>query len=213
MLWVFAGGLYDADKRAVQLPHREKANVSFSQNGEENAILRAVANDTKHCTFIDVGAFDGVKYSNTRALAIAGWEGLLVEASPRNFCALRETYKDSPKMTLVNCALGPCTRLIPFIDTGDEFARAAQKCAQATAWVAQITWEHLLTQFGGPWTVVSIDVEGTSADLFLSMPLKEMAPKAVCVEHDGRAVELASYASKYGYKTGELNQENIVLWK
>lgn len=186
----------------------------YSQGGEQNAILEAVCDKGYPCTFLDVGAFDGVKYSNTRALALAGWKGLMLEASPRNFAALRENCKDlSPAPVLVNCALGIEPKLIPFIDTGDEYARPAQRKGQETVWIAKITWPMLLNQFDGPWTVVSIDTEGTSAQLFFSMPLKEMSPNVVCVEHDGRAIEIASYAAPYGYKTACLNQENIVLWK
>jgi hypothetical protein len=49
--------------------------------------------------------------------------------------------------------------------------------------------------------------------LFLAMPIGAMAPHVICVEHDGRAVELASYSAQFGYNVACLNQENIVLWK
>jgi FkbM family methyltransferase len=187
--------------------------MSFSQGGEENAILEIVNDKGYPCTFLDVGAFDGVKYSNTHALALAGWGGVCVEPDPRNFVALRETYKDRPNIALVNASLGFEVRVVNWLDLGDEFSRPAMRSGQSSLWTAQIDWSHLLNAFEGPWTVVSIDTEGTSAALFLAMPIKEMAPHAICVEHDGRAVELASYAAPYGYKVACLNQENIVLWK
>ena len=125
--------------------------MSYSQSGEENAILAAVMDKGYPCTFLDIGAFDGVTYSNTRALALAGWKGVLVEPSPRNFAALRENYKDI-KAQLVNVALGMDARLIDFIDTGDEYARKAAKPGQSNIWVSQVTWFYILNQFEGPFT-------------------------------------------------------------
>lgn len=187
--------------------------MAYSQGGEENAILHCVCDKGYPTNFLDIGAFDGVKYSNTRALALAGWRGVLVEPCPRNFYALRENCKDLAGLQFVNAALGHEMRLIEFVDSGDEYARKSTQYGQSPIFVMELTWKHLLDTFPGPWTVVSIDTEGTSASLFMSMPIEAMSPRVICVEHDNRATELAVYGEKYGYQVACLNQENIVLWK
>jgi FkbM family methyltransferase len=187
--------------------------MSFSQGGEENAILRCCEGRGWPDTFIDIGAFDGVKFSNTRALALAGWHGVLVEPDARNFVALRETYKDNKSVQLVNVALGGGTNLVPFLDMGDEYARMATNAAQSKTWVMMVTWEHLLRQFEGPFTVLSIDAEGQSVPLLFAAPIKDMAPHVICIEHDGRNIEVAKWGAILGYEVCCLNEENIVLWK
>jgi hypothetical protein len=44
-------------------------------------------------------------------------------------------------------------------------------------------------------------------------PIKEMAPHVICVEHDGRNIEVAKWGAILGYEVCCLNEENIVLWK
>src|SRR3972149_1903966 len=57
--------------------------------------------------FVDVGALDGLNYSNTLALANAGWQGLWIEPVKRfyNFCQDR-INKDSLNITALNFAVG-----------------------------------------------------------------------------------------------------------
>lgn len=56
--------------------------------------------------FLDIGAFDGVSMSNTRALALRGWSGVLVEPSPWVFPRLYAIYKDhKDKFVVINAAV------------------------------------------------------------------------------------------------------------
>lgn len=79
----------------------------FSQNQEEKHILEyfnrrsSLASPTppmwvvegRKPAFCDIGANDGVTFSNTRALALTGeWVGVLVEPSPKAFERLKKLY-------------------------------------------------------------------------------------------------------------------------
>ena len=161
----------------------------YSQTGEEGVIMRTVRTHPGGGKFIDIGAYDGLKYSNTRKLFDAGWGGIMVEASPRNFVKLQENLGGYDRVKLICAAMSNSHGFTRFNDTGDEYAKADDK---GGIYVPRITWEDLLNLEDGPWAVVSIDAEGISADLFLSMPLKAMSPWCVCVEHDGRHVEIAN---------------------
>ena len=57
-------------------------------------------------TFVELGAFDGVTYSNTFALEHCGnWTGLLIEASPRNYERLKaETRRRVHKVHSAVCS-------------------------------------------------------------------------------------------------------------
>jgi hypothetical protein len=50
--------------------------VSYSQNKEEEVILNYFNGHVG--TFVDLGANDGITFSNTRALAERGWKGVLI---------------------------------------------------------------------------------------------------------------------------------------
>jgi FkbM family methyltransferase len=63
----------------------------YSQAGEDQALLdhylNSIPNEEK--IYIEAGAMDGIRYSNTKALEESfGWTGVLVEPHPANFAAL-----------------------------------------------------------------------------------------------------------------------------
>lgn len=60
---------------------------------------------------------------------------------------------------------------------------------------------------------VSIDAEGTSADIFLSMLKSAIYPKCICVEHDGRqaAISEALKTRSIKYTVAHENNTNLIL--
>ena len=63
----------------------------YSQNKEEQVILDYFG--FLQGTFLDIGANDGVTFSNTKMLAERGWKGVLVEPSPKAYAKLKEIYR------------------------------------------------------------------------------------------------------------------------
>lgn len=64
--------------------------MGFSQNREEEAILEYFGDYVG--TFASLGENDGTTFSNVRALALKGWQGVCVEPSPRAFQRLKQLY-------------------------------------------------------------------------------------------------------------------------
>ncbi len=60
--------------------------VYYAQHGEDALVLSAFESPGY---FVEIGALDGVFLSNTKALEEEGWRGLLIEAHPEHFAALR----------------------------------------------------------------------------------------------------------------------------
>lgn len=79
-----------------------QSNVT-SECGEDGIIAHifdSLGSGSKYC--VEVGAHDGVKFSNTRSLIQHhGWSGLLVEKDPAAFEQLRDLYKGSQKVRTV----------------------------------------------------------------------------------------------------------------
>jgi hypothetical protein len=62
----------------------------YSQFEEQDHILHAVQNITEG-RFLDIGSWDAVTFSNTRALFELGWSGVMIEPSPGPFVELLRT--------------------------------------------------------------------------------------------------------------------------
>lgn len=90
--------------------------IDYSQSGEQALILEHFGDRVG--TFLDIGAADGEHFSNTRALAKLGWDGVLVEPSPKQFLGLLELYRNDPKYTLINGAIA-AARLQKFMHARD----------------------------------------------------------------------------------------------
>lgn len=56
--------------------------------------------------FVDVGAFDGITYSNTYGLALAGWSGILFEPVKEYHTQCLEAYRKFKNIEVLNLAAG-----------------------------------------------------------------------------------------------------------
>lgn len=71
----------------------------FSHSDEEQILARYIAEllPTGHSrTAVDIGAGDGVRWSNTYALFLDGWDGIGIEFDPHKFVKLARAYKHFP---------------------------------------------------------------------------------------------------------------------
>lgn len=144
----------------------------YSQSGEQEAILKAIEGMPPG-RFLDIGAGDGETFSNTRALALARWSGVLVEPAAWAFAKLLALYDG----TIAQC----CSALVTadycgpmkFLYSQDDHLSTLEP-AHAAAWsqvpfkpvtAAAITVAQLLDWFEGRFSVVSIDAEGRTAEL------------------------------------------------
>jgi FkbM family methyltransferase len=191
----------------------------YSQNDEEQYILEAVGEAPG--VFLDIGAFDGKTFSNTAALVERGWSGVLVEPSINAFTALRKRYAGNPKITLVHAAVGQYRGLVKFWESPDAVSTTCDKhreiwesaaAFQPPYYVAQITVPELIYLTGCNPDLVSIDTEGTSAEIFAHwFTLAIPRPKVFIVEYDFRDEELTALANGAGFSSAYKSNENLVL--
>ena len=140
----------------------------FSQWGEQTHILQYFGPRTGR--FLDLGAHDGVHLSNTRALALLGWQGVLVEADPERFVQLLANCRAMPTMTPILGAIAPMAELAQFSDIGsgcgalDSYAApyTPEQMARfrSTYGVATFAPGELARYAGTEYQMVSIDIEG-----------------------------------------------------
>ena len=190
----------------------------FSQNDEE-AVIKKFFGEAKG-RFLDLGAYDGRSLSNTHALALRGWSGVAVEASPLAHLALRETYKGRSDIECVCAAVtADLDGSIMLWESADALSTTVS--ANYEVWkksakfnevrVPAVSLKTFLEAHPGPYDFVSVDTEGTSAELALLMPWAELGTRLVCVEHDGRYGDLTRTLGAIGFSVLSYNGENVLL--
>lgn len=191
-----------------------------SQKDEESWILRSVA-AIPNGRYLDIGAFDGIRYSNTWALTEQrGWSGVMVEAGLHAFIKLLENHGGNDKITLIHAAVGVGkSSLQPFWENAATFStteasnrdKFIHEGFTPPFYTPVINLSWIFDAFPGPIDVLSIDTEGTSVEIFKAFTAIGYAkPRCICVEHDGRVDEVLCHAAMYGYRTIMQNEENWI---
>lgn len=209
--------------------------MTYSQNNEEAIIGSLLENDVSPKRFLDIGAHDGVTFSNTRRLAELGWGGTLVEPSPMAFAKLMAVYEGREDIALVHAAVsaeGP-QHLIKFYDThGDMVSTSDEKHRRLwdgsrghsvagshvpaqvkfqPIYVAALSVVDLIAEFPGPYAFLNLDVEGINFDLFCKLPLSALGVNVACIEYQDKRSEITQLADSQGYKVVGVNAENLIL--
>lgn len=192
----------------------------FSQNNEEKIIADFFGD--RFGRFLDIGAYDGLKYSNTRRLLDCGWSGVMIEPSPSVLPLLRGNVAQyGTRATVCACAVGDRDGEIDFFDNAG--AVATTSIDHVKKWSAQtkfdacrvnsITPNRIVELFGSNFDFVNIDTEGTNLSIVQLMPWHMMLPtlSLVCVEHDSHQFEIRDVLEDYGFERICENGENLIM--
>jgi FkbM family methyltransferase len=69
---------------------KNESRISYSQEGEDVLLDRIIGNIKYSGSFVDIGAFHPIKFSNTYKFYRAGWRGINVEATPGRIAQFRK---------------------------------------------------------------------------------------------------------------------------
>jgi len=193
----------------------------YSQNNEEEIIVNHFGGRIGQ--FLDVGAYNGITFSNTHKLVELGWDGVCVEPSPSAFVSLVRLYKDNSKVKLVNCAIDKISRIVEFYDAGGD-AVSSMDLEHKAKWekfgnsrfslifLKTITFKDLFDVFRWNFDFINLDVENKNFELFQEIDFQSLAKlKAICVEHDGRVEQMCNIVRKFGFRKLAQNGENLIL--
>lgn len=202
--------------------------MAFSQSNEEEHILKYFGDRVG--TFLDLGSNDGITFSNTRALALRGWKGILVDPSPKAYAKCKELYKGHKGIYVYDYAIsshngkailqesGP---LCSASDVGlvstfhqHEKERFHRTVAYTPVEVRTFKWKTAINRWQiQKFDFVSADCEGNEMTFLPDMDLTET--KLICLEHNGsdqRKKEYLECTSKYGIdKIIYESAENILI--
>jgi hypothetical protein len=139
--------------------------------------------------FLDLGC--SVGDSPTCGLVHSGWEGVCVDAGWKNVAAWLDCYRDNPRMRLVRAAVAENDNpLVRWYDCHDQALSTCDAtlydrgCGRETAhtrqYVASLHVNELVEAFG-PFSVVSIDLEGFSLRVMGACDWTDV--KVACIEY------------------------------
>jgi FkbM family methyltransferase len=190
----------------------------YSQNDEEDVILSFF--DAGVGRFLDIGAFDGISLSNTRALAERGWSGIMVEPSPFNLCPLIESLKVfNGRVEAWSCAVNATGDPAVLKMTQEKSVMWANTISEhevpspvnVTLRVECVRIHDLLKH--GPFDFISIDAEYLDFEILKDSPRGLYGCKMLCIEVPGpsRREEMKAYIeSNIGFDIFHETNENII---
>lgn len=136
----------------------------YSQYGEDGileVVFENIGIENHYC--VDVGAADGLLFSNVRQFIEQGWSGLLIESDPERFKKLSQ-------------------------DSGGQFGKGQVRCFNYMVEPTGLhSLDNLLEKAGAPaeFDLLSIDIDGQ--DYYIWNSLLRFSPRVVVVEYDPEA--------------------------
>jgi len=199
----------------------------YGQQGEDY-ILWDIFKDQTSGTFVDVGAFDGMQYSNTYGFELAGWGGLCVEAHPAYIKFLKKNRPNSinvhgaastenkPKVTFFTCKYGPLSTLDKSVENQfkKQFPKHFKGFSKTT--VPMYTLNNLLKRNNiEKIDFISIDTEGTELDVLKGLDIEKYAPRVILAEcmEPVRINRVIKYLTPKGYRLARGQSNNFFFCK
>jgi FkbM family methyltransferase len=191
----------------------EKAISFRAQHGEDIWIWRHFKSK-KMGFFVEVGAYDGVTFSNTLAFEEIGWKGILIEANPD---ASELCRKNRPASVVVNAAVGlpgkkdtiafnlaEGAEMLSFVEAGDDHFKRIRKQGGTLKQVEIpfLSLNQVLDQFQvEEIDFVTIDVEGGELEVLKGFDIKKYKPELLMIENNNaRDQSLKSYLEDQTYQ-------------
>lgn len=196
----------------------------YSQNNEEQIIIDYFG-DYKG-NLLDIGANDGITFSNSRKLLELGWSGELVEPADIPYLKLKELYKDNKKVKLHKVAISDLRGELTFYSSGEHVGNGDSDLLSTLSIVDKQKWENTTVYQESKvdslkwldfynWQVydfINIDAEGYDLSILKQMDLKELGCKCLCIEHNGHQYnDMIRELRRYNYKTLLVNNENLIV--
>jgi FkbM family methyltransferase len=162
----------------------------FTQTDEQPVILRELA-DLPSGRFLDIGAYDGQTLSNTRALALSGWWGTLVEPNPRLFMNLLQMYGQDSRFTLINAAMSDKSGLTRFFldGTNEQYCSSIAPNAKDLFPLTPYPMSYLVStitpkDLTETYDFISIDAEGFDLEILKAMRGTLDSTRLICIEYN-----------------------------
>ena len=179
---------------------------SYSQCGEDIFILEFFKDKIAKGIYLDIGAFNPIKFNNTYLLHKKGWKGINVDLNQtsidlfnilrpndKNICAAISDKVEKVEVYIENL-FSPLNTISP--DHLKLFDNDRLK--KKTYYIETKMINDLINH---KFDFLNIDIEGLDIKVLKSINLKFYNPRLICIEilNPKNEIELSDYLMKYGY--------------
>ena len=212
---------------------KQNNNMKYTQYEEEGVILEYFKDsDPGQLAFLDIGANDGVSYSNSRRIAIDGWKGVCLEPSPSAYNKLLAIYADSDRVYPVNYGISDVAGEFEFHESGNWEGRDYETPVSILGTLDPeqkkrfdgMTWSVIRCNFvtfheflnDSPiqkFDFISIDVEGHDWMVLRQIDLRSLGCQMICMEHNSENYRLGlyeGYCQAYGMTEIYRSKDNVI---
>jgi FkbM family methyltransferase len=186
--------------------------------GEQKIILNYFGENKG--VFLDIGANDGIKFSNTYALALNGWQGVSIEPDNGAYSALCDNIKNL-KGICFKCCIGTENKLVDFFISDDSLLCTLLE-TEKKKWinnkftktkVEMITFARLQEISGyNKFDFINIDAEGVDYEILTQIDLTDT--KMLCIEvNERQRKQYIDYCTKYNMKLISDTGINLIFSK
>jgi len=171
----------------------KRSRLSFSQSGEDlivEYIFKSLKQ--KELSYLDIGAHNPFKFSNTAKFYIKGFRGVCIEPDPELY---KEFIKLRPKDNCLNIGIANEKKILEFYkisastlntfsqESALDYEKKGYKVVKKLN-IQVDTINNILQKYFEDRTpdFISIDVEGLDNEIVYSMDFKKFYPKVLCVE-------------------------------
>jgi len=159
---------------------------SYAQHGEDKLVEQLLPNGVN--SFIDIGANDGVLFSNTYKFAKNGAMGLCLEPSPNAYKKLRLNHLIHPRIKCVQCAVSNEIGQIFLKEDGYEqtLSKVCTEPVPGSFKISTVTFDHILKKYPNFINIdlLSIDVEGHEKNVLDGLTNDKFNAKLIIIESD-----------------------------
>lgn len=191
-----------------------KTKNSYAQHEEDKLIELLLPQGVS--SFIDIGANDGVLFSNSYKFAKKGASGLCVEPSRNSFRKLKLNHLFHPKVKCIQSAVSNTNSHIFLNEDGYESTLSyVSKSKKNNAYSVKCqTFDKILEKYPQFLEVdlLTVDVEGHEREVFDALTNNKFKAKVIILESDKtQTEELLKINSLKNYKPEYFNGVNTVL--
>jgi len=176
--------------RSLLAPVRRRVWNSYAQAGEDR-LLDRLLQGKREGFYVDVGAHDPVRLSNTKRFYDRGWRGINIEPNPG---AHARFSRQRPRDINLCCGAGAQCAEMEFhemrnatLSTGDpEQAVRAQRMGAQRVGIHRVPVRTLADIFAEhvrePIDFLSIDIEGMEEEVLRGNDWERWRPRFICIE-------------------------------
>jgi len=214
---------------------KSNRHMVYSQNEEQEIIEKYFENyDPSELRFLDIGANDGISFSNTYSLYLNGWSGVCLEPSIKAFDKLKSNYVNNTNVILCNYGISNVTDKLTFYESGNWIDGESPVSILSTLNLEEcnrfygMNWAETLCDFytfkdfierenleDCEFDFINIDCEGSDFIVLEQIDLKKVNAKLICIEFidEERELKISLYLKEMGFMLLYKTRDNLIFSK